>query len=72
MAFSQTRTARSTGTDITVCTAEEAGADPEDGKWVIICEPHGTIMAVDTLAVARSWAPAPEQWCEDCQEHVAR
>lgn len=47
-----TRRTRDTGDLLTVGTAVELGADPEGGKWVIICEEHSTLVNVDTREVA--------------------
>lgn len=64
--------ARSSGTLISVVEAEAQGFDPEDGgRWMTICEDHGSNVQHDTLAAARSWASCPEGWCEECQPLAA-
>lgn len=65
------RTARSTGTLVSVGSAEDIGLDPTDGgPWATQCDTHGSNVQHLTLAVARSWAACPEGWCEGCQEVV--
>lgn len=73
--------ARSTGAEIEVIDADHPDADvdrgaperPGDadaGRWVTVCRTHGGVCNHDTLALARSFAAAPEQWCEDCAAHI--
>jgi hypothetical protein len=59
---------RATGTMVGVYHAEEAGLDPYDGPWAVICEDHGAIINVATLAAAKHHAPAPHGWCDECRE----
>lgn len=68
----QRRTARSTGTVVEVYDAEHPGSvfDASEGRWVTICE-HGSMVAHSTLALARWFAPVPEEWCEECHMNVA-
>jgi hypothetical protein len=40
--------------------------DPDGGRWVTICS-HGSLVNHHTLATARSFASAPECWCEECE-----
>lgn len=63
----ETRRRRRTGTEVTVCHGADEGLDTSDpaGAWYTICE-HGTLIAHATLALARSHAPEPDQWCEEC------
>lgn len=63
--YSRTTRARSTGTLVTVCESDP-GEIEEGLPWMTICEEHGGCVCHETLAVARSWASAPEGWCEDC------
>jgi hypothetical protein len=58
-----TRTPRGYRTALTVGTAEALGCDPEGGKWVVICEAHGTLVNVDTRAVAM--AIRADDFCEE-------
>lgn len=62
----QRRRARSTGTHVGVYDGEQAGMDTEGGRWQTVCEEHGHVISHTTLTTARSWAAAPEQWCETC------
>ena len=55
---------RRTGSEIEVCTAESQDLDPDGGKWVTICWTHGRICSHDTLRIAASHAPYPDDWCE--------
>ncbi len=67
MAYYRTTIARRTGTPVTVGTADELGLDPDGGRWVTVCEPHGSIVNHLTLEVARSHASQPDEWCWLCQ-----
>lgn len=62
--------ARSTGTLVLVADGEKQGLDTEDGAmpWYTICDDHGGVCSHETLAVAREWASAPEEWCPYCQD----
>ena len=64
----QTTKARSTGTEVEVYDTDDPLSvfDPEGGRWVTICE-HGSLVNHETLATARSFASAPEVWCEECR-----
>lgn len=64
----QLRRARSTGTLVGVYDGEEAGLDTDGGRWSTVCEDHGTIIAHDTLTLARYHSSAPEGWCEECMK----
>lgn len=66
--YDKTTRARSTGAEIQTCSAESAGMVPDDGAWVNVCWTHGGIVHHETLALARSWASCPEQWCEGCYQ----
>lgn len=46
-------------------TAEELGLDPEGGKWVVICDDHGTIANMDTKRLAMM--TATDEFCEECE-----
>ena len=56
-----------TGTTVGIYKAEDAYLDPTGGKWVLICEEHGTYINVRTMKDALEWAAHPEEWCEVCQ-----
>lgn len=67
--YAETRNRR-TGTMI----ATGHGTDPRillsvdgDGPWFNICDDHGCIVSHTTLALARSFAAAPDEWCDDCR-----
>lgn len=64
----QATVARSTGTLVLVIDGEAGGLDTDGGRWSTVCEPHGGVISHLTLAVARSFAPAPEEWCPYCME----
>jgi hypothetical protein len=63
-----TRTARQTGTLITVATAEEVSMDDCEGEtnWYTICEAHGTAIGHKNKSMATMFAPVPKEWCEYC------
>jgi hypothetical protein len=63
----QTTKARSSGAVVELYDTDDPLSvfDPEGGRWVTICE-HGSLVNHPTLALARSFASAPEMWCEEC------
>lgn len=63
--------ARSTGTEVGLYASLQAGmeSDPEL-PWCTVCEEHNTLVCHTTLALARSNAPCPEEWCEECRDHL--
>jgi hypothetical protein len=63
----QATRARSTGTLVLVLDAGPAGLDPDGGRWNTVCDDHGSVCSHQTLALARYFASAPEEWCEDCR-----
>jgi hypothetical protein len=71
-------TARQTGTQVVTAHADALGLDADGGHtaWYNVCDEHGHIIGHTTLALARSWASAPLEWCEGCmadaQQEVAR
>ena|GEM_PF-7034501 len=68
MSYDRTTRSRVAGVLVRVCTAADAGADPEGGPWVTICEEHAALLNHPTLADARAWAPSPWEWCEECRD----
>jgi hypothetical protein len=52
--------------------ASGIGLPGEDGWkpwcWATDCEDHGATCGHTTLADAKSAAPKPDGWCEDCRE----
>lgn len=59
--------ARSTGTLVAVVNTAEQGLNPKDGgRWTLICDDHSTLLQIHTLTLARQFASAPEEWCENC------
>lgn len=40
--------------------------DPDGGRWVTVCEDHGTLVNHRTLALAKAHLPHAV-WCEECQ-----
>lgn len=61
-----TKRCRASGTSITVCRAEDEGFDPEDGKWVTICNTHATICHHDTKVLADRASTFPD-FCDECR-----
>jgi hypothetical protein len=55
---------RRTGTQVAIYNGEEAGFDTDGGKWSMMCETHGCIVAVDTLKTARAEIGYPDDWCD--------
>lgn len=66
--YRQAHFAQTTGTLVVVVDGEAAGLDVEGGRWSTVCDDHGTVIAHDTLALAKSHAADPAGWCEECQE----
>lgn len=64
----QLRDSRSTGTAVGIYRGADAGLCTEGGPWSIVCEEHGAIVACETLKQARTHAPDPRGWCDDCRE----
>lgn len=62
----QRRKTRSAGTTVSIYDREAAGIDG-DGKFVAVCEDHGTMLVADTLATAKRFAPVPDEWCGVCR-----
>lgn len=73
----QRRRCRATGVEVGIYNAEcglfeasEGGADG-DGRYAVICEPHGTLVIVSTLDLAREVATDTLNFCDDCREVAA-
>jgi len=64
----ESRTNPTTKTRVGLYQAEEAGLCSEAGKWVTVCETHGTLCNHRTRALASFHLAAPWGWCEDCRE----
>jgi predicted TPR repeat methyltransferase len=45
----------------------EPSEDVDGGAWQTVCDEHSSVVCHDTLRAARSWAAAPDEWCEDCR-----
>ncbi len=71
------RTARNPilkGDWVSIYRATEAGLDPGGGKYVTVCEKHGTLCNHQTLKLANLHLRAVD-WCEACmtiQDEVQR
>jgi hypothetical protein len=64
-----TRTARSTGTAVSVIDNRDGSFDSGDPNgWFTLCEPHGGVASHPTRRLAFDWAPHPDQWCPTCQQ----
>jgi hypothetical protein len=48
-----------------VYLAEEQGIDTGSHKWACVCEAHGQILAVPTLAHAKA-SITDTEWCSGC------
>jgi len=57
-----------TGQPVVVYDATAQGMDASDGRWMIVCEGHSELVVTDTLALARSAAREPQEWCSQCQD----
>lgn len=61
-----TRTIRNTGEKLTVGTAVELKLDATDGKWVTVCEDHGSIVNSATQSAA--YYTHGKDFCDGCRE----
>lgn len=61
-----TKKCRATGYKVTVARADDLDLCSEGGKWVTVCEEHGSICNHDTRKLADEHAAWPA-WCEECQ-----
>jgi len=52
---------------VVVYEAGEAGLDTSGGRWVTVCEAHGSLVNHDRLDTARHFSHEPETWCDDCR-----
>lgn len=76
--YHRTTRARSTGTHVITGHADDVGLDRgvseydgvETTRWYNICDEHGSIVGHQTLALAKAFAAAPEEWCESCRALV--
>ena len=41
--------------------------DPDGGRYVVVCEDHGTLCNFESLRLARQHVPAVD-WCEACMQ----
>jgi hypothetical protein len=46
------------------------GDDADAGAWSAICEGHGTVVGLDTLAAARTSAADTTNFCDDCRDEL--
>jgi hypothetical protein len=65
-----TRRERTTGQRLTVGRAEDLGMEALPGAgWLVVCEEHGTLVAVPTRRVALSVTGL--DFCESCGDALA-
>lgn len=48
-----------------VAKAAAEGLDASDGKWVAVCERHGTLVATDTMKAAKE--SSTKDFCDECR-----
>ena len=53
-----------------VYDAEQMGESDDGGKWVTVCEMHGSLVFHSTRDAAEAVASHPEEFCDDCREEV--
>jgi hypothetical protein len=51
--------------------AEPVWLDPDDGRWVTMCEQHSTLVYHETKRLAELHLPYGE-WCEECMMEETR
>lgn len=66
----ETRRCQATGRQVSLYDGGPAGMDIEAGRWQTVCEDHGWVISHATYAVARSWLPVANEWCEECMAVV--
>lgn len=71
--YYRTTRARETGTLVTTAHADDLGLDADDGRtrWYNVCEEHASCVGHASLALARSFAAVPSEWCEECRPLAA-
>jgi hypothetical protein len=56
------------GTWVSVYDGIAQDMDTFAGRWQVVCEEHGTVNSVDTLAQAKRDARSnPDEFCEECR-----
>lgn len=64
---------RATGTVcVLVDNLQAHAANQDDGRWVLICDDHGGLIALETQRQARSLMADPSEWCPGCQDNRDR
>ena len=57
---------------VTICLAVEEGLDAVDGgKWLLMCEDHGSILQDTNKSRLWSNAREVETWCGRCRNEMA-
>lgn len=63
------RRCRSAESVVSVYNSTQAAIASSE-TWSVVCETHGSILGVSTLARAIAQMDRPE-WCSDCQDALA-
>jgi len=66
--YPYTRTPKGTEHPLTVGTAADLQVDDDGGKWVVLCDDHGTLVNVDTKAVALGVTAL--DFCDFCRDEA--
>lgn len=66
--FPYTRTPKGTAHALTVGTAADLHVDDDGGKWVVLCDDHGTLVNVDTKAIALGITA--QDFCDFCRDEA--
>ena len=60
-----TKSKKVKGFTVTICSTESEGLSVEDvGKWVLMCEEHGSIIQDNNKNKLWGWANGVAEWCE--------
>lgn len=62
-----------TGAVVSLYDGEAAGMDTDGGRWQVVCEDHGTILSLETLAEARRELRLVDVtlgFCDECRERA--
>lgn len=64
------RTNRRTGTVVSLFDTnnDDGQLDPDGGRWVTVCNDHGTVCNHETRKLAEWFLSYPDEWCDECRD----
>ena len=51
---------------VSIYLSKEQGLDPNNGKYLLVCEKHGKRITQTNLKLAKKLAQCSEDWCDRC------